>query len=281
MSVRKKSPPPKRKPKSSDAPSLDVTPIGDIENHRSWVIYGRSGSGKTTLASTFPTPMLYVNVRDNGTDSIADVKGISVYEVADVEDVEELRLFLAKDKGKTYKTLVIDTMSQLQEVYVEEVVATNKKRKSEKRAGEWGSMTKQDWGQVASEMKALVIELRDLPMEVVFIAQDRTFNVDDDDDGGANQLMPEIGPRLMPSVAGVMNAAVHVVGCTFVRRKITTTKSEKSNKKISKESMVYCLRVGPNPVFVTKVRKPKSVTAPDFIENPTYDDLIDVIEGNY
>lgn len=281
MSIKpKKTSPRSAKSKATEAPKLKVTPIGDIETNRSFVIYGRSGSGKTTLASTFPKPMLYVNIRDNGTDSISDVKGIDVYEVEDVDDVEELRLFLMKDKGKTYKTLVIDTMSQLQEVYVEQVT-NSKDKKSNKRPGEWGSMTKQDWGQVASEMKALVIELRDLPMEVVFIAQDRTFNMDDDPEGGGSELMPEIGPRLMPSVAGVMNAAVHVVGCTFVRRKVVVTKSDKSNKKLRKESMVYCLRVGPNPVFVTKVRKPRKVTAPDFIENPTYDDIVDVIEGEY
>ncbi len=265
--------------RSEEAPRLKTTTIADVKTHRSMVIYGRSGSGKTTLASTFPKPMLYVNVRDNGTDSIADVEGIEVYNIEDVDDVEELRLFLMKDKGKSYKTLVIDTMSQLQEVYVEEV-GNRKEKKKDKKPGEWGSMTKQDWGEVASEMKALVIELRDLPMEVIFIAQDRTFNMDDET-ADANQLMPEIGPRLMPSVAGVMNAAVSVVGCTFVKRKITTKKSEKSNKKIQTEKIVYCLRLGPNPVFVTKVRKPRSTEAPDFIEDPTYDDIIAVIEGDY
>lgn len=262
--------------KPSNKISLKVTPVGDIVFHRSMVIYGRSGSGKTTLSSTFPKPMLYVNVRDNGTDSISDIKGIDVYNIEGVDDVEELRLFLAQDKGEKYKTLVIDTMSQLQEIYVEEVGHRKEKAKS-KKPGEWGSMTKQDWGEVASEMKSLVIELRDLPMEVVFIAQDRTFN--NDDEGSENQLMPEIGPRLMPSVAGVMNAAVHVVGCTFIRRKITNKKSEKSNKTIQKEEIVYCLRLGPNPVFVTKVRKPRKTQAPDFIEDPTYNDIIAVIEG--
>lgn len=264
--------------RANAAPELKVKRVQDVVTHRSMVIYGRSGSGKTTLASTFPTPMLYVNVRDNGTDSIADVDGIMVYDVESVDDVEELRLFLAKDKGKTYKTLVIDTMSQLQEVYVEHVVE-QKEKKSDKKPGEWGSMSKQDWGSVASELKAFVIEMRDLPMEVVFIAQDRTFNMDDEME--ESQLLPEIGPRLMPSVAGVMNAAVQVVGCTFIKRKIITKKSSKSNKKIRTEKAVHCLRLGPNATFITKIRKPRKQEAPDFIEDPTYDDIIAVIEGEY
>lgn len=265
--------------KATRAPTLDVVDVKDIVSHRSFVIYGRSGSGKTTLSSTFPTPMLYVNIRDNGTDSIADVKGIKVFNIEDTDDLEDLKMFLLHDKGKTYKTLVLDTMSQLQEVFVEEVIAKKKVNLKGKNPGDWGTMQKGDWGEVASKLKALIIELRDLPMEVVFIAQDRTFNMDDED--GDNQLMPEIGPRLMPSVVGVLNAAVSVVGCTFVKRKIITKKSSKSNKKIQVEKFSYCLRLGPNPVFVTKVRKPRSTQAPDFIEDPTYDDIIAVIEGEY
>src|SRR5690606_33107633 len=146
----------------------------------------------------------------------------------------------------------------------------------------WGSMSKQDWGEVASEMKALIIELRGLPMNVVFIAQDRTFSFDDDNGEAANdQLLPEVGPRLMPSVASVLNAAVTVIGYTFVKRKFIKKKSDKSNKVITKEKAVYCLRLGPSPVFVTKMRKPKSVGLPDHIEDPDYEDIIDVIQGNY
>jgi hypothetical protein len=39
------------------------------------------------------------------------------------------------------------------------------------------------------------------------------------------------------------------------------------------------MRIGPNPVYTTKVRKPKAITLPDTIENPTYKDVIDIIEG--
>ena len=275
----------KKSPSKEDDDELPVRNIADVTYHRSFVIYGRSGSGKTTLSSTFPGPILYANIRDNGTDSIADVPGIKVYEIESIEDLEDLRMWLRRNRkdlarGKKYKTLVIDTMSQLQELYVEEVGARKAKKKG-KRAGDWGSMTKQDWGEVSGEMKSLIIELRNLPMNVVFIAQDRTFNFDDDSGEIDGQLVPEIGPRLMPSVVSVLNAAVGVIGCTFVRRKFIKKKSKTSNKIKSEEKMVYCLRLGPSAVFTTKVRKPRDIAAPDFIEDPTYDDIISVIEGDY
>lgn len=277
----------KKSPNSEDdSDELLVKDIAEVMYHKSFVIYGRSGTGKTTLSSTFPKPQLYVNIRDNGTDSTADVKGIKVYDIEDLEDLEELRMWLRRNRKKIakglYKTLVIDTMSQLQELYVEHVAANKeKKSKLKRKPGEWGSMSKQDWGEVASDMKALIIELRGLPMNVVFIAQDKTFNLDDDNTDPSEQLTPEVGPRLMPSVASVLNAAVTVIGCTSIRRKFTKVKSKTSNKVRTKEEAVYCLRVSPSPVFVTKIRKPKSVKVPDYIEDPTYEDIIDVIHGDY
>jgi phage nucleotide-binding protein len=276
-----------KKSQSEEVTDLPTKDIGEVSYHKSFVLYGRSGSGKTTLSSTFPGPILYCNIRDNGTDSIADVKGIRVFEIDDLEDLEDLRMWLRKNrkaiaKGK-YKTLVLDTMTQLQELYVEQVAANKKKKsKLDRKPGEWGSMAKGDWGDVASEMKGLIIELRNLPMNVVFIAQDRTFNFDDDSGSIDDQLVPEIGPRLMPSVASTLNAAVSVIACTFVRRRIIKKKSkEKPFKTITKEKIEYCLRIGPSPIFTTKVRKPKDVEAPEFIVDPTYDDIINVISGDY
>jgi len=275
----------KSQSKVEDDDELPTKAVGDVSYFKSFVLYGRSGTGKTTLASSFPGPMLYANIRDNGTDSIADVPNIRVFELEDLDDLEEMRMWLRRNRKKIragkYKTLILDTMSQLQELYVEEV-GKKKAKKKDKKPGEWGSMTKQDWGEVASEMKALIIELRNLPMNVVFIAQDRTFNFDDDSGSIDEQLVPEIGPRLMPSVASVLNAAVTMIGCTFIRRRIIKKKSkEKPFKTITKEKIEFCLRLAPSPVFTTKVRKPKDFEVPEFIVDPTYDDIISVIEGNY
>lgn len=267
---------PKKTAKRNDDDELSgLKKIKDIKRRRSFVLYGRSGSGKTTLAADFPKPMLYLDIKDEGTDSIADVEGIDVKEITCYEDIESTLHWLLRNPKK-YKTVVLDTMSQLQEILVDEVGQNNKK-KNGKKPGEWGSMSKQDWGEVSSKMKSLVIDFRDLPLEVVFIAQDKTFGVDDED--GDNQLLPEVGPRLMPSVATVMNAAVSVIGCTFIRRKLIT-KVGKDGKKVKTQKTVYCLRIGPSPVYTTKMRKPKEIELPDFLEDPTYEDLIDIITGD-
>lgn len=244
------------------------------------MIYGRSGTGKTTFTGTFPSPILLLDVSDKGTDSIADVKDCKVMEVTCWDDFEMVYWYL-KDHPEEYSTVVVDTITQLQQFSILKVLA--EKGKKEENAGDWGTMTKREWGDVAAMMKTWITNYRDLPMEVVFIAQDRVFNLDEESQDSENILMPEVGPRLSPSVAAHLNASVSVIANTFIREKITVTKVKKEGfkKPKEKEEVVYqyCMRVGPNPMYVTKLRKPKNVTPPSFVVDATYEDLVGIIKG--
>lgn len=258
-----------------DIDELDVTPVGEVPLINTSVIYGRSNTGKTTLASTWPAPILYQDVRDRGTASIADVKNIDVLRVNAFKDFEKAYWYL-KQHPKEYKSVVIDTMSQLQQVAVGE--RARERHRDETRAGDWGTMTKQDWGAVSALMKEWIINYRDLAdlgINVVFIAQDRTSDFDEDDEANNSQLVPEVGPALSPAIAKVLNASVNIIGNTFVR-----IKKPDDKKKGGKAKTQYCLRIGPNPVYVTKVRKPRTIVAPSIIVDPTYEDIMDIVKGD-
>lgn len=256
--------------------SLPLKDIKDIKKPRSYVFYGRSGTGKTTISSTFPKPLLLLDINDQGTDSIADIKDIKVMEVSQWSDVEDVYWWLQKNPNE-FKTVVIDTVTQMQGLAIEKVMANNKKDAA--KSGDWGSMSRREWGDVAQLMKTWVVNFRNLPMEVIFLAQERVFNIDEDNDTNVdeNLLMPEVGPRLSPSVASTLNAAVSVICNTFCR--IREYEKEIKGKKVIKRNTEYCLRVGPNPVYITKLRKPKSVMPPSVIVDATYEDIIEAIRG--
>lgn len=268
---------------SEERPPLRGRKAKDMKKSRTYVFYGPSGTGKTTLAATFPKPIAFGDFRDEGTDSIMEVPGIQVFPIENWEDVETFYdqikgKLLTDDDGKPFypKTVVIDTATNMQQMAIEHVVAQKKKNKSNKSAGDWGSMTKQEWGEVASLMKQWMALYAALPVDTIFIAQQRIFNADED--GGADsELAPEVGARLSPSVKDALNAAADVIGSTFIMRKQKV--KEVKGKKIRSERSVYCLRVGPNPVYITKIRKPKAIEAPSTIEDPEYDDIIAVIKG--
>lgn len=254
-------------------------PVAKVKYYGSTALYGRSGSGKSTLAASYPKPILYLNIKDNGTDSIADEDDIDVVDINTSEELKDLILWCVKKASKNklkYKSIVLDTMTQLQGILVKEK-GEQKKLKPGKRAGDFGVFTMQDWGAIAGDLKAVIMDIRNLPVESVFIAQERVFNLGDEEDDGADQLMPEVGARLMPSVNSDLMASVSVVGNCFIRLKVTKKKVDgKQVKEIKKQ---YCLRVGPNEVYTTKIRKPKGIEAPDYIVDPTFRKIRDVMKG--
>ena len=246
-------------------------PVAKVPRHLSAVFYGRSGTGKTTLACDFPGPVLLLDMNDRGTESVRENENLSVLLCHEWVDVEQAYWYLKKNLGK-FKTVVLDTTSMMQSMALDQVV-------SDKGGTTNGRMlTKQDWGQAAAMMNTWIMNYRDLQssMNVVFIAQDRTKGGEeaDNDDG---QMMPEVGPRLMPSVASTLNAAVSIVGNTFVREIVKKVKT--ADKKIKEIKKVeYCLRIGPHAYYTTKVRKPKAITVPAFLVDPSYEDLVATLE---
>lgn len=265
-----------RSSQSSD--DLPVKKVKDITRALSMCVYGRSGSGKTTFAASAPGPILYIDVRDEGTASISDVEDLDVLEVEEFADIEEAYWWIRKHPKK-YKTVILDTVSQLQSMIVQQVAGNNKKGK---KAGDWGSMTKKDWGDVAAVMKEWLGNYRDLTslgINVIFIAQDRTFNLSDEEEANDTLLAPEIGPALSPAVAKSLNASVSVLANTFVREQEKT--KEVNGKKVKSKMIQYCLGVGPSPLYTRKLRKPKSVAVPDAIVDPSWDDVIDLMKGTY
>lgn len=259
---------------------VDIKPrykdISEVEWDRAYAFYGKSGTGKTTLTGSFPD-LLLIDINDQGTDSVKDIKGLKVWSVEDLDELDDVYWWLKTKGHKEFQFVSLDTVTMLQTMKIMDLMGDRLER-SGKQAGDWGTMTKKDWGVVSSYMKDQITRFRDLPMGAIFIAQERIFNASDDDEVEHGAIDPEVGPALSPSVKSHLNAAVGVIGQTFIRSRMITKKNEKG-RKIEKEKIEYCLRVGPSSLITTKVRKPRSTDLPDLIVDPTYEDLIDIIEG--
>ena len=223
-------------------------------------LYGRSGTGKTTIAGTAPGPVFFIDVRDKGTDSVRNVKGAKVFAAEEWDDIESAYWYL-KDNPKGYKTAVLDTATQM------EVMALRKAKGNDSP-----QTSRNQFGAAAGLMKTWLLLYRDLDMNVIFLTQDRSKSMGDDTDDG--DLAPEVGPYLMPSVVKILNAAVGILGHTFIREKEVKVKG-----KATKKTIEFSVRLGPNTQFITKFRRDKSlsdVVIPDFIDNPTFQKLHDL-----
>lgn len=233
------------------------------------LIYGRAGTGKTTIAGTFPKPLLLLDISEKGTDSIADEKGVDVLRIEDWDDFEAVYWELEAGETK-YKTVVVDALHAAQALAI---------LKSKKGGDAAAQTTKHDFMKASQLLQTWVVNYRDLEekgINVVFICHDRLSAGDDGGDGEEGVLAPEVGPRLMPSIASLVTGAVKVVGHTFIKETLT----KKGLGKKPERKVDYCLRIGPHGFYTTKIRSPKSAETPDFLKNPTYENLVAVMKGN-
>ena len=257
-----------------------IRPVADVvdEEFIKVLIHGRSGSGKTTLACDFPKPLLIIDCKERGTKSVHDIKGVFVYEAETFEEVQEC-LWHLQDNKEGYKTVVIDTVTQLQALAIAQVLGD--KADAAKGGVRWATLTQGQWGDVAQNLKALVSDFKDLELNTVFTAQERVFTVEEDEEEEEDAILPEVGPAVSPSVAGALNAAVDYAVSTFVRVRTETKKDRKTKKKTSKKIIEYCLRTGPHTYYYTKVRSPKGTTTPHLVVDPTFKKLEAIIQGDY
>lgn len=234
-----------------------IRPVSEVEEKVTMVLYGRSGTGKTTFSGTFPKPILLVDIKEGGTSPLKKVKSIDVLHIEEWKSLNDLPYELADSK---YKSIVIDSISMAQTLRVQEMLRSSGKN----------LMTQQNWGEVGGDLQRLILTLRDLPQHILFIAHDRTINSQEE---GQDQLEPEVGPALIPSVSRVLCGAVSVVGNSFIKEV-----KKKDGSKIRKE-MQYRLRLGPHAYYLTKVRTPDPSNVPASIVDPTFDKLVEVIKG--
>jgi AAA domain len=96
---------------------LEVKPVSSEERGLVMGIYGEPGVGKTTLAasitdSEFGSPALYIDARGNPHVVNSYAGKIDVVTVEKFAHFEAIRQSLLKDKDLSYKTVIIDTLTE-------------------------------------------------------------------------------------------------------------------------------------------------------------------------
>lgn len=253
---------------TTNAPPVQITEVSELPSLLAALIYGRSGTGKTTIASTFPKPLLLLDIREKGFDSISNVKGVDIAQLTTWNEFEEVYWYLKTGDTK-YKTIVVDQISQLQDLAILQAMKDDGKELD-------APISKRNWGQGAGLMKTWLLNYRDLidiGINVLFLAHDRS--TDGGGEGDDDQLDPSVGARVMPSVASFVNGAVKIIGNSFIRETFSIVGNKRQRR------VEYAMRIGPHASYTTKTRSPVGIESPDVIVNPTYDKIVAVVKGVY
>lgn len=183
-----------------------------IEDYRlKMVIYGAPGTGKTTFAATAQhhkdaKDVLFLDM-NKGLLSVAEESDRiherpDAIEIDSYEEVREAYQFLVS-ADHDYQTVVIDTVTDLQELNLEYIVQEELDKSSQrgKKRDGLDDRWREDYGKSTSQLTRLARNFRDLPMHVIFIAHKRT----DQDDQKRETVSPALTPKLQENVVGAVD----------------------------------------------------------------------------
>lgn len=235
----------------------NVTNIKDFSQGKFVALYGKSGSGKTTLGATFPKPMLYAKIGDDGSSVIKDVDGIDAIEIIKVSDLNTLIKEL--ENNDKYKSLFLDTFTLIVNEWKNENIVQKKKK-----------MTQQAWGDLLTDTEEIIRKLHKLSKKMWVIISGH--EVIDSIEGLEDELLPDVrisvskGARTY--LEGMVNYGLHSI---VVEKEI-----EKDGENITVTK--HAIDIGPNPYYWTKFQCIKSKKVPKRMYNPSYKKLKDLME---
>lgn len=239
-------------------------------------LYGRGKTGKTSLACDFPKKVLIIGTED-GTKSVRNLKGVDFVRLQRSEEINDLTLML---KEGEYESVILDTAGGLQDLLLKEFIGLSDVPLQKA----YGMVKIQDWGSINGQTKEYLKMLLDLAdsqgTNVLIIAHERNFDTDTTSD----LIFPTVGAALSPGVAGWLNGACDYICQTFVQTGTitsTVTVGGKPKQVTKKGGIEYCLRIGLHPVYMTGFRVPRGISKamPEFIVDPTYDKINQLIQG--
>jgi phage nucleotide-binding protein len=215
--------------------------VGDEFKDLKILVYGQNGKGKTRLGASGPRKVLLVDCNEKGSLSVRNFAGVDIFPIEVWTDID-LAYWYAHSTDD-YDTIVIDTVTSLAALAMKFVLGDESSRDPTRDPN---MPERRHWGKVGELMKTQILQFRNLPMHVVFLAQERRGYSEDDDEA------PEVFPEVSPSIRTTLTAAVDIIGRVYVRE--VTEKQQVNGKTKSVSVPEYRMQIGPSSRYITKDR---------------------------
>lgn len=248
--------------------------------HRIDFFMGKPKSGKTMIAGSYPKPLLYVSVGNDGGGRVLLTKYRSDIEKGDIkvknikndmpvggkikktsiEKLAELLAELRKPGADRFESIVVDTVGSLQDDY--------KTYMEYEKGGK--SLSQQEWGEVAKMVLNIKDNMKRFSEEqnVQFVWLTHTSEQEIYETSGLNKEIRIIPDLTIKSGVKYMKDASNIFYCC--RKTVLGSKGEKTVK--------FLTYVGPHPLMDTGTRD-MVLEVGDFVENFTYDKWQKIIKN--
>lgn len=237
--------------------AVDIAKLGQ---RNLWVLWGKSGSGKTHFVGTLPKPILYIQIGDDGSNTISGVEGIKAIKAGTIERLKKIGEELKSDTK--YASVAVDTFSMITNVWIDANAVQKKKH-----------MTQQMWGDLKIETEEVIKIFHEVAMNhlVALTCHEATDTIEGMDD----EVIPDFGPSTTRGsrvyIQGMANYGIH-----FTKLKKTVVDKGTGEEK---DVVRYAAHLGANPYYWTKFQIDDSITLPSTMINPSYTKIIKLIQG--
>lgn len=229
----------------------DVKDVSELGQRKLVVIWGKSNTGKTEFGSTWPKPQLYIQVGDDGANTIRNKPDIKGKRIANISDLKGILTELVKEKGAGYESVFVDTFSMVTNIWVDENAVKKKKK-----------MTQQMWGDLKTETEEIVRLIHKLALHTWVIVS--CHEAMDTVDGMEDEILPDARPSV------TKGARTYLEGMANYGFHTTRLKKEVIEDGVEKTVIRYAAHIGPNPYYWTKLQTPKNVKVPAISINPSF-----------
>lgn len=202
------------------------------------MVYGRNGAGKTRFSASAPK-VIIGDINEEGTRS-AKGSGAKKFPINRWTDIGDLYWYL-KAGDHAFESVALDTLTAMNRLCLKMVLGEAEDRDPNR---EIGLPDRRAYGRAGELMREQLLAFRNLPMHVIFTAQERVIKDEDTDEPVLHT------PDLPAGSRGVAMGSVGIIGRVF-------QKEVKFRKKGTKEIQTRWedrLLVGPHEEFDTKDR---------------------------
>lgn len=215
-----------------------IVSVRDAEPFVKVLLFGKNGKGKTRTGATAPNCII-LDCNEKGTKSVRSYPGVEVFHAKNWEDAVWFYWFL-RSGDHEYESFMVDTVTGMQGLCMNQVLKEGEDRDPAKDP-KMASM--RDYGKVNQLMKDMLLWMRNLPMHVVFIAQERAF---ENDETGETEKVPD----LSPGSRATLTACVDFIG--HIRAKEVRSVNKRTKKEVKKWRTI--MLIGPHETYLTKDR---------------------------
>lgn len=230
--------------------------VGDSRKPPRYLFYARNKKGKTSLVSTAPRCLILDP--EGGTEELAEDQ--LVWPIEKWDDLNEVFKYTkTQDFKKKFDWISPDGLTRISNMALRKVMAQQEERDLDRIPGQ---VIQKDYGKAGELIKGMLFNFHNLPVGVVYTAQERMEEVKaeqfDAEDEDMENAQIRFVPDLPKGVRSSVNAIVSCIGRLYVV-KVTDKEGE--------DKLQRRLWIAPTEAYDTGYRSEHEL--PTHLKNPT------------